>query len=524
MRNAAAIKALARRPSDEQDTTPAEQAESAAELVTVQASRGAVRAYAVAKAKLSAREQRAISENQSIYPSPSPDAKPASSHERPDFHLKAPVPNKTPGSIKTPAFAFPSKNEPKRTAQRIRRQRKALAIKQLTQSTPRTMKKGAAALSRRTAEAAVKAMKSLITVIAGLTGASVFIVILCAVFLVGALLASPMGILVSEEAYGTSLSSAIAQISNEYSARLRDLRAGYDSYTIVGHAPKWRDVIAVYACKVAGSDSGTDVLTLDEEHIEMMKAVFWDMTEITSAASTMFHEDTNPEDDIDDSRTETVLTITVTARTAEEMQLAYGFSAYQIDTMNALMLELDEWDLFALDLDISDATALAVWESLPDDLSPERRIVVQYALSLAGQVTYFWGGKSLVLGTDPRWGVSTLVTSAGSSTSGTYRPYGMDCSGFVDWCFYNASEGSYVIGQGGGVISQHNRCYAISWSEAIPGDLVFYPGDSHIGIVVGWDSSGNIQICHCASGNQNGVYVTGRVGFTSIARPYYYSE
>ena len=98
----------------------------------------------------------------------------------------------------------------------------------------------------------------------------------------------------------------------------------------------------------------------------------------------------------------------------------------------------------------------------------------------------------------------------------------MDCSGFVDCVFYNASDGAYVIGQGGGCITQHNNCYAISWSDAIPGDLVFYPGDSHIGIFVGRDSSGYPLICHCASGSQNGVYVTGKVGFASIARPYYF--
>ena len=94
----------------------------------------------------------------------------------------------------------------------------------------------------------------------------------------------------------------------------------------------------------------------------------------------------------------------------------------------------------------------------------------------------------------------------------------------MDWIFYNASQGTYIIGRGGGCIAQHNNCRSISWSEAIPGDLVFYPGDSHIGIVVGWTSGGSILICHCASGAQNGIYVTGRVGFSSIARPYYFSD
>ncbi len=102
--------------------------------------------------------------------------------------------------------------------------------------------------------------------------------------------------------------------------------------------------------------------------------------------------------------------------------------------------------------------------------------MVETACSLVGKVNYFWGGKSLVLGWDERWGTIQKVTAAGSSTTGTYRPYGMDCSGFVDWVFYNVTGGEYIIGHGGGATMQHNYCAEISWDEALPGDLVFYPG------------------------------------------------
>ena len=85
--------------------------------------------------------------------------------------------------------------------------------------------------------------------------------------------------------------------------------------------------------------------------------------------------------------------------------------------------------------------AMEVWERLPDDLSMERRMVVTYALALVEKVDYFWGGKSLVLGWDDRWGELTEVTAEGSDSTGTELPYGLDCSGFVDWAFYNASGG-----------------------------------------------------------------------------------
>ena len=66
-------------------------------------------------------------------------------------------------------------------------------------------------------------------------------------------------------------------------------------------------------------------------------------------------------------------------------------------------------------------------------------------------------------------------------------------------------------------------CTDISWADAQPGDLVFYPDNSHVGIVGGRDANGELLIIHCASGYNN-VVVTGLEGFTSIARPNYYTN
>ena len=63
------------------------------------------------------------------------------------------------------------------------------------------------------------------------------------------------------------------------------------------------------------------------------------------------------------------------------------------------------------------------------ETDPARLSVARSALSLVGKVHYFWGGKSLVFGWDNRWGQLAKVTADGSSTTGTYRPYGLDCSG-----------------------------------------------------------------------------------------------
>lgn len=167
--------------------------------------------------------------------------------------------------------------------------------------------------------------------------------------------------------------------------------------------------------------------------------------------------------------------------------------------------------------------AMEVWERLPDDLSMERRMVVTYALALVDKVDYFWGGKSLVLGWDDRWGELTEVTAEGSDSTGTEQPYGLDCSGFVDWAFYNASGGEYVIGQGGGAMEQHANCVDIEWDEVQPGDLLFYPEDEHVGIAAGRDWLGRLLVVHCASGT-GGVAISHRTGFETAARPVWYGE
>lgn len=167
--------------------------------------------------------------------------------------------------------------------------------------------------------------------------------------------------------------------------------------------------------------------------------------------------------------------------------------------------------------------AMEVWERLPDDLSMERRMVVTYALALVDKVDYFWGGKSLVLGWDERWGELTEVTAEGSDSTGTEQPYGLDCSGFVDWAFYNASGGEYVIGQGGGAMEQHANCVDIEWDEVQPGDLLFYPEDEHVGIAAGHDWLGRLLVVHCASGT-GGVAISRRTGFETAARPVWYGE
>lgn len=356
-------------------------------------------------------------------------------------------------------------------------------------------------------------------------GGAVVLVLLLTVILVAAIVASPFGILFSNESREAGvvpISAAVAQINYDFNAELEALQTAedYDSISVTGQTADWVEVLAVFAVKVAGADvDAADVATMDADRIARLKAVFWDMTSITHRIEVIHH----PGSGEDSGWTERNLYITITAKTAEEMKTAYHFNRNQIAALDELLEQRDLLRELIEDVYSVSGDTAALLRDLPEGLLPEREAVVRNACSLVGKVNYFWGGKSLVLGWDARWGELRQVTAAGSSTTGTYRPYGLDCSGFVDWVFYNQSGGSYVIGHGGGATMQHSYCTNISWADAQPGDLVFYPDNSHVGIVGGKDANGELLIIHCASGYNN-VVVTGLEGFTSIGRPQYYAE
>ncbi len=402
--------------------------------------------------------------------------------------------------------------------QREAQKKMAEKTKQAAKKTAENAKKAAVAVGR--------AIKSVVETIVATFGWIGLVIILALIVIIGVIAASPLGILFSNESTPNSvpLSSAISQINMELNTRLISLQSGdYTDIIVEGAPPSWTDVVAVFAAYTAGAENGVDVAQLTPDRVSRLQSVFWQMCYVTSSTETVEIPDSNPDDEIDDSRTETTLTITITGKTAEEMRSVLGFTDFQNETMDILLSDPSLLSGLIGNMGINQQDALELLRSLPQDLSPERRAVVQHALSLVGKVNYFWGGKSLVLGWDSRWGQLREVTSEGSPTTGTYRPYGLDCSGFADWVFYNASGGEYILGQGGGVISQHRNCDQIGWGEAQPGDLVFYPDDSHIGIVGLRDVTGNLLIIHCASGSNN-VVITDSSGFMLVGRPRYYGE
>ena len=392
------------------------------------------------------------------------------------------------------------------------------AQRRLARQAARTAK-GAAELGRRLTAAVVRAVAAMMGSLIGLAGGAVVLIVLVVVVLIAAIASSPFGIFFSSEPSApetVSVSQAVAAVNVEYNAKLEALQAGdYDDILIHGRGPDWAEILAVFAVHTAGKDTGVDVAMLDQDRVNRLKAVFWDMTTLSSEVETIDH----PGEDGGEGWTEYILHITITPKTADDMRTIYAFTQEQNSALDELLSDRAALAALAGSLNITDAEARELLQALPADLEQARKDAVETALSLVGKVSYFWGGKSLVIGWDSRWGQLTKVWAAGNSTTGTYRPYGLDCSGFMDWIFYNITGGEYVLGRGGGATAQHSYCTPVSQAEAQPGDLAFYPDDSHVGIVVGRRENGKLLVCHCSSG-QNNVVVTEFTasGFTDLGR------
>ena len=399
----------------------------------------------------------------------------------------------------------------KKAAKQAAKQAKEVAQK--SAQAAKATAKAAVKITVKVAQMVAAAAKAIVSALAALGGWAVLLVALIVVIVVAAIAASPFGIFISDEAADNDsipISAIVAECNMELSNKLDDIEnaAAADRSEIIGEQANWDLVLAVFATKVAGVEDDTveDVVVITEDKKQKLKNVFWDMHEITSRTETVASGDTN----------EKVVYITITAKTKEEMIEKYHFTRKQQEALDTL-LEQDEVLISAThSLAVSDATAQDILKNLPDSLSAERKKVIKAACSLVGKVNYFWGGKSSAIGWDSEWGKLKTVSAEGSKTTGTKRPFGLDCSGFVTWSFINSGFSVNSIGHG--TKGQIAKCSRISWESVQAGDLAFYGDLSHVGIVAGKDAAGNILVIHCSSGNNN-VVITTNGGFGFAARP-----
>lgn len=371
-------------------------------------------------------------------------------------------------------------------------------------------------------------VKSILAALGGMGAALVVFVIIAAVM---AVVSTSFGIFFStfDNTAGTKqVAQIVAETNYEFNQKVREIEKSVAYDSIVYHClpdggselliSNWTDVVAVFSARVSGDKNhALDVVTMDAERERLLKETFWDMNELTYRTEKIVRRHNGKK------TVKIKLHITLTSKKCRDMYEFYNFTKYQRQSAEELLKPeyaqmlselIGAMDITGNNVEISDAALRDILDNLPEAVSEKRKATVKTAFSLVGKVSYFWGGKSSAIGWDSRWGTPKKVTAAGSNTTGMTIPYGLDCSGFVDWVFNNTF--GVVVGHGGGARSQYSYCRKISWAEAEPGDLVFYPDLGHVGIVAGYDGEGNVLIVHCSL---NGVVVTGRVGFTLVGRP-----
>lgn len=138
--------------------------------------------------------------------------------------------------------------------------------------------------TKQTAKALVKALKYALEALKDFfvficSSSVAFVVFLLCVALIVAIIASPFGIMVSND--DGSLTDVITEVMEEYHTEISELMANhdYDEINISGSAPDWKDVLIVYIAKYsdATADEATVFAEFDDVNANKLSQVFWDM-------------------------------------------------------------------------------------------------------------------------------------------------------------------------------------------------------------------------------------------------------
>lgn len=196
------------------------------------------------------------------------------------------------------------------------------------------------------AQAVISAVEEIGALIAA--GGWIAVAVILVIVLIVILIASVLGIFFSNEGDSNmNMMSVVQSINSEYEAEIEEIQLNNptDNVEMSGSRAVWSEVLAVYAAKVNyDADNPQDVITLDENKVNILSSIFWDMNTISSKTETKTVTVVNETDDGNGNivQTETqeeqsFLYITVTHKSADEISAQYGFSNEQKSALNALL-------------------------------------------------------------------------------------------------------------------------------------------------------------------------------------------
>ena len=251
-----------------------------------------------------------------------------------------------------------------KTAQRTAKttQQTAKAAAKATQKTVQAAKataKSAATGAKAAVKATIATVKGLISAIAA--GGWVAVLIILLICLIAMVSGSCFGLFFSSDptGTGTSVTQAVSTLNEEYMAHMQEIEAAtpHDRQEITSNdgvlSINWEDILAVFSAKVTGAEDGVQVGCLDVGQLDELRNIMWEMNVISSGTRTEKREVEITEVDENGkeiTRTETVpetiLEITITHKTPEEMARQHSFNFRQNEYL-ALMSEPENKNLWA---------------------------------------------------------------------------------------------------------------------------------------------------------------------------------
>ena len=341
-------------------------------------------------------------------------------------------------------------------AQKIR-----LAVQKVAAGTGRT-----AVAVRSAIRNFLAGLYSLTAVLAAGSGAALGIVIV--ISLVAFVSGSAYGIFFAADApnaASVTVREAVETLTAEYRDRLeeisdtvqhdrQDITANDDVYYI-----RWQDVLAVFSSYVAGSEQGAPVAALPKNQVDKLRKIMWAMNAVdySTRAETAVIETTDKNGKVTTTEiTETVLVISLTHKTPDEMAADYHFTTRQ-NTYLQLLQDPQYEELWA---ELLGGFEQDGGEVMSPDGTRAPTGTLQWPLPVAGTITSQFGHRvdpitgevSSHTGTDIACAEGTPILAAADGVVTV-------ANGLDNW---GGSYGYYIqIDHGGGLETLYAHCSSI---------------------------------------------------------------
>ena len=334
-------------------------------------------------------------------------------------------------------------------------------------------------------------LHSLVAAIAA--GISVALSIIIVISLVAFVSGSAYGIFFTANApneNAVTVQEAVETLTAEYRNRLeeisdtvqhdrQDITANDDVYYI-----RWQDVLAVFSSYVAGSEQGAPVAALTKNQVDKLREIMWAMNAVdySTRAETAVIETTDKNGKVTTTEiTETVLVISLTHKTPDEMAADYHFTTRQ-NTYLQLLQDPQYEELWA---ELLGGFEQGGGEVMSPDGTRAPTGTLQWPLPVAGTITSQFGHRvdpitgevSSHTGTDIACAEGTPILAAADGT--------VTVANSLD--SWGGSYGYYIqIDHGGGLETLYAHCSSIcvtTGQQVQSGEVIGYVG--HTGRATG---------------------------------------